>query len=151
VVLKGSSDPASGLGAVVFVADLEDKGRRLNNARRLTLGVSDYAHAWTPDSRGVVFESKRNGRFDIFRQQIDQGVAEPLVTGSESLSRGRFSPVGAWFFYVAGDTTSSWRFMRMAASGGPSELVLTTRPADHRPTCSVRRSSTRCPRSAPAA
>jgi Tol biopolymer transport system component len=124
VILKGNSDPASGLGAVVFVADLEDQGRRLNNARRLTLGSSDYAHAWTPDSQAVVFESKRNGHFDIFKQGLDQSGSEPLVAGSESASRGRFSPDGAWFFYIAGDTTSSWRFMRMAASGGPSELVI---------------------------
>jgi serine/threonine protein kinase len=124
VILKGNSDPASGLGAVVFAADLEDKGRRLNNARRLTLGSSDYAHAWTPDSRAVVFESQRNGHFNIFKQGLDQGAAVALVAGGESTSRGRFSPDGAWLFYVAGDVTSSWRLMRMAASGGPSELVI---------------------------
>ena len=124
VLLKSISDPASGLGAVVFVADLEDKGRHLNNARRLTLGSSDYAHAWTPDSRAVVFESQRNGRFNIFKQGLDRTLVEPVVAGSESTSRGRYSPDGAWFFYIAGDTTNSWRFMRMAASGGPSELVI---------------------------
>jgi eukaryotic-like serine/threonine-protein kinase len=124
VILKGNNDPASGLGAVVFVADLEDKGRRLNNARRLTLGSTDYAHAWTPDSQAVVFESQRNGRFNIFKQGLDQSLVEPLVAGSESTSRGRFSPGGAWFFYIAGNTTNSWRFMRKAASGGPSELVI---------------------------
>jgi serine/threonine protein kinase len=124
VIMKRNSDRASGLGAVVFVADLEDKERRLNNARRLTLGGADYAHAWTPDSQAVVFESQRNGRFSIFKQALDQGVAVPLVAGSESTSRGRFSPDGAWFFYVAGNTTSNSRLMRMAASGGPSELVI---------------------------
>ena len=124
VILKGNSDPASGLGAVVFVADLEDKGKRLSNPRRLTLGSSDYAHAWTPDSRSVVFEAQRNGRFNIFKQGLDRSGAEPLIAGSESASRGRFSPNGAWFFYVTGDTTSNWRLMRMAASGGPAELVI---------------------------
>jgi serine/threonine protein kinase len=124
VILKGNSDPASGLGAVLFVADLEDKGRLLNKARRLTLGVSDYAHAWTPDSRAVVFESERNGRFQIFKQRVDESGAEPVVSESESTSRGRFSPNGDWFFYIAGNTTSNWRLMRMPAAGGPSELVL---------------------------
>jgi hypothetical protein len=65
-----------------------------------------------------------NGRFNIFKQGLDQRLVEPLVAGSESTSRGRFSPTGAWFLYVAGDTTSSWRLMRMAALGGPSELVI---------------------------
>ncbi len=124
VILKGNSDPANGLGAVVFVADLEDQGRRLNNARRLTLGVSDYAHAWTPDSQAVIFESERNGRYSIFKQRVDQTAAEPLVSDGESTSRGRFSPRGDWFLYIAGNSTSNWRLMRMPASGGPSELVL---------------------------
>jgi len=124
VVLKGNNEPASGLAAVVFVGDLEARGRRLNNVRRLTLGGGDYAHAWTPDSQAVVFESPRNGGFSIFKQRLDQGTAEQVVAGIESNSRGRFSPDGAWFFYVEGNTTSSWRLMRMAASGGPSELVI---------------------------
>ena len=74
VVLQHDTGVARGFGAVIFVADLEDDGRRLNNARRLTLGGSDYTHAWTPDSQAVVFESQRNGRFNIFRQRLDQRV-----------------------------------------------------------------------------
>jgi len=124
VVLKVNTGAATGLGAVVLVADLEDGGRRLNNARRLTLGGSDYAHAWTPDSQAVVFESNRKGSFNIFKQRLDQLVAQPLVIGRESATRGRFTPDGAWLLYVSGDTTSTWRLMRMAASGGPSELVI---------------------------
>ncbi len=125
VVLKGSSaDPATGLGAVIFVADLEDKGKRLNNARRLTLGHGDYAHAWTPDSQAVVFESALNGRYGVFKQALDHGVAQPLVAGSENASRGRFSPDGAWLLYVLGNTASTGRLMRMPASGGPSEVVI---------------------------
>ena len=128
VFLKGSSD--QGLGAVVFVADLEDKGRRLNNARRLTLGGNDYAHAWTPDSQAVIFESERNGRYSIFKQGLDHGVAQPLVAGSESTSRGRFSPDGAWFLYVLSNPAST-RLMRMAASGGPSEVVIAGQGAEN--------------------
>ena len=124
VILKGNSGAANGLGAVVFVADLGDKGRRLNNARRLTLGVSDYAHAWTPDSQAVIFESERNGQYSILKQRVDQTSAEPLVSESESTSRGRFSPRGDWFLFIAGNSTNSWRLMRMPASGGPSDLVL---------------------------
>ena len=124
VVLKGNTDPDSGFGAVVFVADLEDKGKRLMRARRLTTGGGDYTHAWAPDSQAVVFESARNGGFNILKQRLDESVAEPLVAGSESVSRGRFSPDGAWLLYVLGNATSNWRLMRMAASGGPSELVI---------------------------
>ncbi len=124
VILQGNSEPASGFGAVVFVADLEDKGKRLSNVRRLTVGASDYAHSWTPDSRTVVFESERNDHFSILKQALDRSVAEPFVAAGESTSRGRFSPDGAWLLYVAGSAQSNWRLMRMAVAGGPSEVVI---------------------------
>jgi serine/threonine protein kinase len=124
VVLQHDTGVARGFGAVVFVADLEDDGRRLNNARRLTLGGSDYAHAWTPDSQAVVFESGRNGSFNIFKQRLDQRVAEPLVAGREYAGYGRFSPDGAWLFYFLGGSEQQRRLMRMPASGGRSEVVI---------------------------
>jgi serine/threonine protein kinase/Tol biopolymer transport system component len=124
VVLQHDTGVASGFGAVVFVADLEDDGRRLNNARRLTLGGSDYTHAWTPDSQAVVFESQRNGRFNIFKQRLDQRVAEPLVAGGENAGYGRFSPDGTWLLYFLGGSEQRRRLMRMPASGGPSEMVI---------------------------
>ena len=124
VVLQRDTGVARGFGAVVFVADLEDDGRRLTNARRLTLGGSDYAHAWTPDSQAVVFESGRNGSFNIFEQRLDQRVAQPLVAGGEYAGYGRFSPDGAWLLYFLGGSEQSRRLMRMPASGGPSEVVI---------------------------
>jgi eukaryotic-like serine/threonine-protein kinase len=125
VVLQRDTGVARGFGAVVFVADLEDDGRRLSNDRRLTLGGSDYAHAWTPDSQAVVFESQRNGRFNIFKQRLDQRVAEPLVAGREYAGYGRFSPDGAWLLYFLGGLDQhQQRLVRTPASGGPSELVI---------------------------
>jgi len=121
VVLRRDTSGGGGPGGVVFVADLKDEGRRLDNPRRLTLGSSDYAHAWTPDSQAVVFESARNGPFNIFEQRLDQRVAEPLVAGREYAGYGRFSPDGAWLLYFLGSTT---RLMRVPASGGPSEVVI---------------------------
>jgi Tol biopolymer transport system component len=124
VILQRDTGVARGFGAVIFVADLEDDGRRLNNARRLTLGGSDYTHAWTPDSQAVVFESGRNGSFNIFKQRLDQRVAEPLVAGGEYAGYGRFSPDGAWLLYFLGGSEQRRRLMRMPASGGPSEVVI---------------------------
>jgi serine/threonine protein kinase/Tol biopolymer transport system component len=121
VVVKSDTDVGGGLGAIVFVADLENGGRRLTSARRLTLSGSDYTHAWTPDSQAVVFESGRNGPYNIFKQRLDQQVAQPLVAGREYAAYGRFSPDGAWLLYFSG---SPARLMRMPASGGPAELVI---------------------------
>ena len=124
VVVQHDTGVARGFGAVVFVADLDDDGRRLSNARRLTLGGSDYAHAWTPDSQAVVFESGRNGSFNIFEQRLDQRVAQPLVAGREYAGYGRFSPDGAWLLYFLGGSEHERRLMRMPTSGGPSEVVI---------------------------
>jgi serine/threonine protein kinase/Tol biopolymer transport system component len=125
VVLHSDAAVARGFGAVIFVADLEDNGRRLSNSRRLTLGGSDYTHAWTPDSQAVVFESQRSGSFNIFKQRLDRRVAEPLVSSKEYAAYGRFSPDGAWLLYFLGGLEErGQRLMRMPVSGGPSELVI---------------------------
>ncbi len=106
------------------MADLEDKGRRLNNARPPTLGHGDSAHAWTPDSQVVVFESDLTGRYNIFKQPLDHGAAQRLVAGSENTTHARFSPDGTWLLYVLGNTAGTFRLMRMPASGGHSEEVI---------------------------
>ena len=49
------------------------------NPRRFTLDDSnDLATNWTPDSKAILFNSDRNGTFDIFRQSLDSTVAEPI-------------------------------------------------------------------------
>ena len=119
VLLKGV------FGHSVFVAELEDGGKRLQDVRRLTVvGRANYAHAWTPDSKAVVFESFHDGRHQIFKQQIDQRFAELLVTAKESAIAGRFSPDGTWLLYLLGPISVAQKLMRVPASGGLPELVL---------------------------
>ena len=111
----------------VFVAELKDGGKRLQDARRLTIvGRANYAHAWTPDSQAVVFESYRDGRYQIFKQGIDQRVAEPMVPSKENAIGGRFSPDGAWLLYLLGPLRGEQKLMRVPASGGLPEVVLDT-------------------------
>ena len=119
VLLKGE------FGHNVFVADLKEGGKRLQDVRRLTLvGRASYAHAWTPDSQAVVFESYHDGHHQIFKQRIDQRVAEPLVMGKETVTAGRFSPDGKWVLYLVGPIGIAHKLMRMPVSGGLPELVL---------------------------
>ncbi len=106
-----------------FVADLKDRGRRLDNIRRASLGANDYVHAWTPDSQAVVFESDRNGAWNIFKQRLDQRTPEPLVTGRDEVVAGRFSPDGQWLFYMLRKHPEK-NLMRIPARGGVPELVL---------------------------
>src|SRR5579862_582519 len=127
-ILKVFTGVGGGLGSVVFVSDLGNDGRSLNNVRRLTLGPNDWPHDWTPDSQAVVFESQRNGAFNIFQQRLGERVAEPLVTGRDYAAYGRFSPDGAWLLYRTNDTSQPSngpsRLMRIPAAGGTSEVVI---------------------------
>ena len=79
----------------VYVGDLEGNGSRLVNHRRLTLSDSqDNAYAWTPDCRFVLFDSNRNGTWNIFKQSLDQRTAEMLVAGPGGSIRPAMSPDG---------------------------------------------------------
>ena len=101
--------------------------------RRLTNDEAyDAPTAWTPDSRAVLFESQRNGTWGIFKQQISQDTAEPVVTGPQDALSPRLSADGVWILYeerpkaAAGPSPPS-RLMRIPVSGGVSEFVLETR------------------------
>ncbi len=119
--------------AHVYVGELDAKGTRLNNTRRLTFDEHfEWPERWTPDSQAVVFWSDRNGSWDIFEQTLDKdAAAELLPLGSEPKYYSSFSPDGQWILYMAlpearlpGGSVPV-RIMRVPASGGPPELVLT--------------------------
>jgi Tol biopolymer transport system component len=63
------------------------------NVHRLTLSDSwDHAYAWTPDSKSVLFDSNRNGTWDVFIQALDQRTAEKLVPSPGGSMRPAISP-----------------------------------------------------------
>ena len=85
-------------------------------------GVSD----WTADSKAVLFESKRNGNFDLFKQDITQREAEPIVATSEHEWHPSLSPDGAFILYLVSPKPfePATRLMRIPVGGGPPERVL---------------------------
>jgi eukaryotic-like serine/threonine-protein kinase len=119
--------------AHVYVGELDAKGTHLNNTRRLTFDEHyEWPERWTPDSRAVVFWSERNGSWDIFKQTLDKDAnAELLPLGPEPKWYASFSPDGQWILYMALPEARSpggsvpVRIMRVPASGGPPQLVLT--------------------------
>ncbi|MDO9693327.1 MAG: TIR domain-containing protein [Candidatus Latescibacteria bacterium] len=115
--------------ADVYLAELEDTGRRLGAIRRLTLDQHvDLVTGWTPDSRAVMFLSTRNDPTNLYRQGIDERVAVPLLDQPASTERAALTADGAWIIYMLNGpdvdprgTTGS--FMRVAASGGPAQSI----------------------------
>jgi Tol biopolymer transport system component len=50
----------------IFIGNFDSSSPSLTDIRRLTLDErTSYPHAWTADGRAVIFESDRNGNFDL--------------------------------------------------------------------------------------
>lgn len=103
----------------------------LRDVRRLTFGVGrdDFPRAWTPDGKALFFDSNRNGKWEIFRQALNEPSDEPDLQSSDDLFSPRVSPDGQWLLYL--DRPRIWRepqpvsVMRVPISGGLPQLVLT--------------------------
>lgn len=127
--------------ANIDVGDLEADGTRLKSPQPLTREEYwDWPEVWTPDSKAVVFWSDRNGRWDIYKQPLNQVSPELLVGGPERKWYGDFSPEGSWFLYLVWPSreipmsATPVRLMRVPSQGGPSELVETLRGST-KPAC----------------
>jgi len=114
----------------VYVAELLADGTRLKTPRRLTLDESnDEPKAWTADNKAVIFQSDRNGQWDIYKQGIDQAMAETVFASPENKSAWGLSPDGAWVFFTAQAGASAPRkLMRAPMASGAAQLVSNTEP-----------------------
>jgi Tol biopolymer transport system component len=112
----------------VYMADLPRGAAisKLLNIRRLTYSLgADYPHAWTPDRRAVIFESSRNGNFELFRQNIARREAEPLVIPPAGVDKvlASVSPDGKWVLYREDRGNGRRMLMRAPIEGGRPETV----------------------------
>jgi DNA-binding winged helix-turn-helix (wHTH) protein/Tol biopolymer transport system component len=120
----------NGISPQVFIGEFNPRSNRLRVKGRLTM--DDRANnpwAWTPDSKAVLFVSRRNGVWNIFKQEVDRHTAELFVGSSDRAFDPRLSPDGSEFYFLlaprSGDLTSPIKVMRVPASGGPPHEVLT--------------------------
>ncbi len=115
---------------MTYIGDLAF-GNREFTPRRLALddwysGVT----AWTNDSKAVLFHSKRNGRWAIFKQNIDAKMPETLIGGSENYLFPKLSSQGQLLYtatasqdrWEPGDTTI--RLMSTPEQGGARSTLM---------------------------
>ena len=120
--------------STVFVADFDRAAVHLRNFRRLTLAEnSNYPHAWTADSKSVIFESDPSGTsWDLFKQDVGGRLQEPIVTSpvrSEFLAQ--LSPDGKSVLYAASaNGARPFSLMRTPLEGGVAEQVPVGGPLD---------------------
>ena len=120
----------------VFVADFERAPPRLANVRRIILDErTNFPHAWTRDSRALIFESNRNGNFDLFKQDLDRRTPETIVETSQAKALGfpepffcleQLAPDGRTvLFALRPDPVKprEFRLMRVPLEGGTAEFV----------------------------
>jgi len=119
----------------VFVADFDPLPPRFHNIHRLTLDErTNYPHAWTADNRAVIFESDRNGNFDLFKQYTDRRTPEPIVATPLTEILPQLSPDGHFVLYAARPLENqkpwfykpnTYKLMRVPVDGGaPAEVPI---------------------------
>ena len=114
----------------VYVGELQGNGSRMKTPRRLTWeDRNDHPTAWTPDSKAVLLTSNRNGNQDVFRQSLDERIAQAVLTSPEDEVNPTVTPDGQWILYFNSSTwqressTSPVALKRAPLSGGLSQVV----------------------------
>ena len=127
---KGLAFIKNTLQPQVYVAELNPAAKALKNSRRLTLDQrGSWPSSWTPDNQAVILTSGRNGRAEVFKQQIDQPTAELLVTDPlRDISDGKLSADGTEVFSFSAPIEESAaiavRIIGIPIAGGPPRVVL---------------------------
>jgi Tol biopolymer transport system component len=87
---------------------------------------------WTPDSKAIFFTSNRSGRVGIYRQALDQDIAEPIVI--EGYGRDpHVTPDGKSVFFFGPPENGAHLargpepVMWSSITGGPSRRLFTAR------------------------
>jgi Tol biopolymer transport system component/DNA-binding winged helix-turn-helix (wHTH) protein len=123
IFLRANSSPN------VYIGTLAEDGTKLLAHRRLTLDESvSLAWSWTPDSKAVLFVSDRNGTPEMFKQAVDQSLAESLMVSAGQLSGIRVAPNGSEILYIstpkAASPATPSSIFAIPTDGGTPRLVL---------------------------
>lgn len=103
------------------------KPRLLPNSGAICTGLD-----WTPNGRGLVFASWKNGGSRLWRLSIDGGTLRPVTFGMENVSSPTVDRLGARLAYVvATGHQGLWRIpisgSPPAVTGSPQPLIESTR------------------------
>ena len=114
----------------VYIGTLSTNGTQVLASRRLTMDDNEnMPWSWAPDSTSVLFSSDRNGTREIFKQSIDQTIADILVTSStDQVSQPIMAPDGSEIVYIstpksAGRETPSSLFAIPIGGGSPRFIL----------------------------
>lgn len=85
----------------VYTTEVNQRTKQVAPLQRLTMDeLSNRPYEWTPDGKGVLFVSNRDGGLHIFRQDIDATIPELLVGAPYSTNILRLNPEGTEIFFT---------------------------------------------------
>jgi len=114
----------------IYSAKLAPDGNHLLDNKKLTLDENqNFASAWTPDSKAILFHSDRNGTSEIFKQAVDQSLAETMMSSNtEQFLQPRVTPDGSEILFISSsknaDLSSRSSILAVPIAGGPPRIIL---------------------------
>ena len=87
--------------ADIYLADIADDGRQVNNVRRFTFDErDDYTAGWSADGKEIYFQSDRGAVTNIFVKPLDGGPVRAVGAGANGDEDNvEQSPDGKWVLY----------------------------------------------------
>jgi len=114
----------------VYLGELSPDGTSMKPPRNFTLDSrGSYPNSWTPDSKAIIFESRRSGNAALFKQGLNESMAGALVQSpGRDLNNAMLSPDRSWMLWKESPAPTlgrapSFRIMRRPAAGGSPEIV----------------------------
>jgi Tol biopolymer transport system component len=115
----------------VYLGELGQGAASMKSPHRFTLdNRGSFPTGWTHDSEAIIFSSKRNGKSQVFKQGLNESLAEVAVQSAGDDYDGQLSPDGSWMLYIESPEVEPaapsppHRLMRRPLSSGPPEVVL---------------------------
>jgi len=111
---KGGADNGLSVGYVVPISGGQPK--------RVTTIAPSYIHSWSPDGKWLIFTSKRNNNFDIYKVSSEGGTETRLTADTAYDDGSEFTPDGKWIYF---NSTRSGRMQiwRMKPDGSEPTQV----------------------------
>jgi len=114
----------------MYVAEMATDGTRTLNSEPFNVDENvNIPLAWTPDSKEVIFSSKRSDQRLIYRRNVDQKTPAQLVTNSPGMNfyLARMTPDKAAILLEGSPDGKDLRLYRAEPSGGNPRLLFTSK------------------------
>ena len=91
---------------------------------QLTFKAPSYLHGWSPDGRYILYTSKRNNQFEIYRGNSDGSGEELQLTDNDSMDDGsEYTPDGKYIYFNS-SRSGGMRLWRMDEDGkNPKQIT----------------------------